>query len=114
MSLLLSLFLGTHLRSRLRKVPAGDVAECQRRPERDARPRIISVHDRTHIVAAGIQARDDGAIVSENSCMAIRLQADRRAEVRRINPKRVKRRLLNRCDAWIRRVTGVAQMTLID
>ncbi len=46
--------------------------------------------------------------------MAIRLQADRRAEVRRIDPKRVERCPLNRCDAWIRRVAGVAKVTLID
>src|SRR5260370_29078990 len=93
---------------------AGDVAECQGRPERDARPRIISVHDRAHVVAAGIKARDNGAIVAQNPGMAIGPEPDRRAEVRRIDPQRVKRWLLDRCDAWIRTVAGVAEVTLID
>src|ERR1700736_3574546 len=93
---------------------AGDVAECQGRPERDAGPRIISIHDRTHVVAAGIETRDNGAIVAENPGMAIGSETDRRAEVRRIDPQRVKRGLLDRCDAWIRPVAGVAEMTLID
>ncbi len=39
-------------------MPAGDIAERQRRPERDAGSRIISVHDRSHVVAAGIEPRD--------------------------------------------------------
>src|SRR6266481_627839 len=46
--------------------------------------------------------------------MAIGSEADRRAEVRRIDPQRVKRRPLDRRDAWIRAVAGVAEVTLID
>src|SRR6266851_557831 len=93
---------------------AGDVAECQGRPKRDTGPRIISVHDRAHIVAAGIKAGNGSSIVAQNPGMAIGSEADRRAEVRRIDPHRVKRRLLDRRDAWIRPMAGVAEMTLID
>src|ERR1700682_2487994 len=46
--------------------------------------------------------------------MAIGSEADCRAEVRRIDPHRVKRGLLDRRDAWIRPVAGVAEVTLID
>ena len=80
-------------------MPAGDVAEGQGRSERDAGPRIISVHDRTHVVAAGIQARDGGAILAQNPGLAIRSKADRRAQIRRIDTQRVKRRPLDRRDA---------------
>src|ERR1700737_82617 len=46
--------------------------------------------------------------------MTICSQPDRRAEIRRINSKRVIRRLLDRRDAWIGQMTGVAEMALID
>src|SRR5260221_375623 len=48
------------------------------------------------------------------SADAISSQPDRRAEIRRINSKRVIRRLLDRRDAWIGQMTGVAEIALID
>ena len=48
----------------LRQRSAGDVAECQRRTQRNSRARLIPVHDRGHIVAAGPEAGNDRAVGS--------------------------------------------------
>src|SRR6201988_3719822 len=93
---------------------AGDIAKRQRRSERDAWPRIIAVHDRAHVVAAGIEAFDDSAVFSQHPGMAIRLQADGGAEIGGIDAKRVERRPFDRRHAWIGFLVGVAEVTLID
>ena len=97
-----------------RQMAAGDVAECQRRPQRDAGPRIISVHDRPHVVAAGIETGDRHTIRVQHPRIGIGSKADGGAKVRRIDPKRIKRRALDRGDAGIGRMAGVAEVALID
>src|ERR1700694_4053130 len=93
---------------------AGEVAECQGRSERDAGPRIVSVHDRTHIVAAGIEPRDHSTVFSQNPGVAIRPEANSGAEIGRMDAKRVEWRLLDRRDARVRRMAGIAEMALVD
>ena len=46
--------------------------------------------------------------------MAIRSQPDRRAQIRRDDFQRVKRRLLDRRHARVGRMAGIAEVTLID
>src|SRR5258708_14047420 len=94
-------------------MPAGDVAECQGGPERDAGPRIIPVHDRPHVVAAGVKSGDHGAILSQDSHMAIRSKTDRRAEFRWIDPERAKWRLLDRPYPPVGPMPGIAELTLL-
>src|SRR5229473_1255083 len=93
---------------------AGDIAECQGGTERDAGSRIIPVHDRTHVVAAGIEALDRRAVRSQDPRMLVRLEAYCRAQIRRKDPKRKERRALDRRDTGIGRAAGVAEVALID
>src|ERR1700736_5733787 len=93
---------------------AGDIAECQCGAQRNAGSRIISVHDRSHIVAASIEAHDRRAIRSQHSRMRVGLEADGRAEIGRKDPQSKEWRTLDRRDTWIGRVAGVAEVALID
>ncbi len=93
---------------------SGDVAECQRRSERNAGPRIVTIHDRSHVVATGIETGDRHAIRVQDSRIHVGSKADSGAEVRRIDPKRVKRCTIDRRDAGIGRMSGIAEVALID
>jgi hypothetical protein len=54
---------------------SGDIAEGQRRPEGDARTRIIAAHDAHHVVARGVEAANDAAISVERTRMRVGLDA---------------------------------------
>src|SRR5215471_15346234 len=49
------------LRSTFGKMTAGNVAEGQRRPKRDAGARIVAAHDARHVVAGRIEPGNDAA-----------------------------------------------------
>src|SRR5262249_7313196 len=44
-----------------------DPAEHKRRPKRDARAWVGAFHDRGHVVAAGVEARQNAAILAQDS-----------------------------------------------
>src|SRR5690349_11403940 len=48
-----------------RGVPGGAIGEDQRGPERDSGPRIDALHDRGHIVAAGVEPGYGPAVLIE-------------------------------------------------
>ena len=54
---------------------SGDIAEGQRRPEGDARTRIIAAHDARHVVASGVEAANDAAISVERTRTRVGLYA---------------------------------------
>ena len=53
------------------------IAEHERRPERDAGPRIVAAHDRGRVVAAGEQARDRRACCVQHPAVGVGAQAPR-------------------------------------
>ena len=95
-------------------MPTRDIPEYQRRPQRDARPWTIAIHDRSHVVAADIKARDRRAVLAQHARLRIHLHADRGAHIGRIDAQREERRADDRRNAGIGFMRGVAEMALID
>src|SRR5260370_39201030 len=73
-----------------------EIAEGERRTERDARTRIGAVHDRVHIVAAGVKLADRGSATVQHSAVLVGEQARRGSEVARIDRDGIERRLFER------------------
>ena len=85
-------------------MPASEVAEGQGRPERDAGARVVSVHDRAHVVTAGIETVNRGPILLQDPCVGVGLETDRSAEIGRMDTQRKKRRVFDRSDSWVGRM----------
>src|SRR5260370_41838519 len=89
-----------------------EIAEGERRTERDARTRIGAVHDRVHIVAAGVKLADRGSATVQHSAVLVGEQARRGSEVARIDRDGIERRLVDRRNArgWL--VVRIAEIAL--
>ena len=55
------------------------------RTEGYSRPRIVTAHDRRHVVAASVETRNRGTVAIEHSTVAIRSQPGAGAEIGRMN-----------------------------
>ena len=92
---------------------ARDIAERQRRAERDAGAGIVAAHDARHVVAGGIEARDRLAVGIERARMLVGLDAGIGAEIADHHLDRVERSVLDRRDAGVRAVQRVALVAVI-
>src|SRR5437868_5055070 len=95
-------------------MPPRDIPERQRRPQRDPWPRIIAVHERAHVVAAGIEARDRRAVLAQYARLGVHLHADGRTEIGRVDPHREEWRTNDRRDARVGLVADIAEVPLVD
>src|SRR5450756_1693726 len=95
-------------------MPSGKVTERQCRSERDAGPGIGATHDRVHVVAAGVEARDRPTILANHRAVDVGVEADGRAEIRHAQTHGIEWWRGDRRDAGIRNLIGVAEMPLIN
>src|SRR5260370_35053540 len=89
------------------------MAEGEGRPERVARSWIAAVHDRVHIVAAGVRLADRGSATVQHSAVLVGEQARRGSEVARIDRDGIERRLFDRRNARVWLVGRIAGIALI-
>src|SRR5260370_40970826 len=90
-----------------------EIAEGERRTELEARTRIGAVHDRVHIVAAGVKLADRGSATVQPSAVLVGEQARRGSEVARIDRDGIERRLFDRRNARVWLVVRIAEIALI-
>src|SRR3954465_12856484 len=95
-------------------MPPRDVTERQRGPQRDPLPGTIAVHDRAHVVAAGVEARNRRAVLAQHARPGVHLHANRRAEIGWIDAHRKERRADDGRDAGVRLVADITEVSLID
>src|SRR6267142_3412143 len=91
-----------------RDMSACDVAECQRRPERDAGAGIVASHDARHVVAGGIEPFDRTIIGVECAGVLVGLDAAIDAEIADHHFDRVEGPVLDRREAGVRSMQGIA------
>src|ERR1700712_2770181 len=94
-------------------MPARDIAERQRRAERDACAGIVAAHDAGHVVARGIEARDRLAVAIERARVLVGLYSCVSAEIANHHLDGVERPVLDRRDAGIRPMQRVALVAVI-
>src|SRR5260370_27756723 len=90
-----------------------EIAEGERRTELEARTRIGAVHDRVHIVAAGVKLADRGPATVRTSPVRVGEKARRGSEVARIDRDGIERRLFDRRNARVWLVVRIAEIALI-
>ena len=101
------------MRSLSRDMLARDVAERQRRPERDAGAGIIAAHDAGHVVAGGIEACDWLSVFVQCTRVLVGLDARVSAEIADHHLDRIKRSVLDRRDAGVRAMQRIALVAVI-
>ena len=90
-----------------RQMTASDVAECHGGAERDAAAGIIAAHDARHVVAGGIEARDDLPVLIDDPCIRIGPEPGEGAEIARHHFDRIEGTALDGTDAGVRLVIPV-------
>src|SRR5882757_11296291 len=91
-----------------RDVPARDVAEGQRGPERDAGAGIVTAHDAGHVVAGGIEPVDRVTIGVKRARVCVGLDSGIGAEIADHHLDRIKWSMLDRSDAGVRSMQRIA------
>src|SRR5262245_30247294 len=81
------------------EMTAGNVAEGQRRPKRDAGAGIIAAHDARHVVAGGIEPGNHPSLRIERACVLVGDDAGIGAEIADHHLDGVERAVLDRRDA---------------
>ena len=98
---------------RFRQMPAGDIAEGQRGPERDAGARIVPAHDARHVVAGGVKPVNGAAVGIERAGMLVGPDAGIGAEIADHELDRIEGRAFERRDAGIGAVQRVALVAVV-
>src|SRR3954451_23641786 len=94
------------------KMATGEIPEREGWPEGDPRAGISAPHDGIHVVAAGVEPRDDPAVSIQHTGVTIGDHTARRPDVAGIDPHGIERGLRDRPEAGItfadRRVPKIA------
>src|SRR4051794_13064511 len=95
------------------EMTAGNVAEGQRRPKRNAGAGIIAAHDAGHVVAGGIEPRNDPAFGIQRPRVLVGDDAGIGAEIAHHHLDGVERTVLDRRHARVRAVQRVALVAVV-
>jgi len=94
-------------------VPCRDIGEGDGRAERDAAARVVAAHDARRVVARRIEPGDRPAVLTQDLGILVAAQAREGAEVAHHHLDGVVGRRLQRRDAGVRLVLGVAQRAVV-
>src|SRR3954463_10919257 len=95
------------------EMTAGNVAEGQRRPKRDAGAGIIAAHDARHVVTGGIEPRNDPSFCIQRPRILVGDDAGIGAEIADHHLDGVERTVLDGRDARVRAVQRIALVAVI-